>query len=486
MEKKSGKSGIAIVFLTVIILVALVPWYFIIRGNFGDPENQASTQPSQQVDAEHEPADEGPPDNEPDHYPEYEDYNEDEYNYNYEEADPNDSEQGSDEQIVRAETVLSIAAIHPGLHDELNAVSRQYNAVAVSMTIYDGEANEFYTYEYGYADLEAGRPVYTDTKFRVASLAKLTTVICAMALVDEGLLDLDADISLYLGYDVINTSYPGTAITTRMLMQHTSSIFDSGAFQVSRDRNTSESVRILLERGSSKRRGQPGTNFEYTNFGYAVLGAVCESVSQRSLDTLARDVLFNPLSIDAGYVPSKMHDVENVAVIYNDRHTITKSVQSQMSIMESQELGHDLHLAQGNLTISIRDYARILAMLGNGGALQGVRILSPEAVSEMHIANVAGAAYAQGLATRYSFGDILPEEGFYWHTGSAYGLFSQYVYGADLSLNRGIVVVATGATTGREPNGMVSLNTDLIVAGWNSFNYLRSPYDQNGYDNVNQ
>jgi len=287
-----------------------------------------------------------------------------------------------------------------------------------------------------------------------------------MVLYDAGLLDLDADISLYLGYEVQNTHYPGISITTRMLMQHTSSIFDSGAFQASRDRGSSESLRTLLERGSSFRRNQPGTNFEYSNFGYSVLGAIIENVAGKSLDTYAREVLFDRLDIDAGYVPLKMQDTENIAVIYNNNHVVTRSVQSQLEIGESDVLGHDLHLAQGNLTISTIDYARILAMLGNGGILHDARILSPGAIRAIHSTDVEGEAYSQGLATRYSFGDFIQGEGFYWHTGSAYGMFSQYVYSADLNINRGVVVATIGAETVRNESGMVSVCTELSTAVW--------------------
>jgi len=293
-----------------------------------------------------------------------------------------------------------------------------------------------------------------------------------MSLVDEGLLDLDEDISIYLGYDVLNSNFPGAIITPRMLMQHTSSIFDSGAFQVSRDRNTSESMRFLLERGSSFRRNQPGTHFEYTNFGYAILGAIIENVSGRTLDTLARDVLFRPLGIDAAYVPGSLHNKDNIAVIYNDRHVATRSVDAQMEVTESGILGHDLHLAQGGLYIRSLDYARILAMLGNGGILHGVRILSTAAVEEIHDTNIEGASYRQGLATRYSSDDFIPGAGFFWHTGSAYGLFAQYIYAVPWEESKGIVVVTTGAETGREANGMVTVCSMLSSVIWEAWDTL--------------
>jgi CubicO group peptidase (beta-lactamase class C family) len=286
-----------------------------------------------------------------------------------------------------------------------------------------------------------------------------------MVLVDEGLLDLDEDISAYLGYEVRNSSFPDVPITSRMLMQHTSSIFDSSDFQASRDRNSSESTQHLLNAGTSYRNNRPGLSFEYTNFGFAVLGAVCEMVSGKTLDTLARDAIFEPLEIDAAYVAGNLRDTINVAAIYNARHVMTRSVQAQLEIGESGVLGRDNHLAQGNLTISAVDFAKILVMLGNGGSLRDVRVLSEESVHEIHDSIVQGEGYLQGLATRYLYEAFMPDIGSFWHTGSGNGAFAQYAYNAG-SLNRGVVVVTTGANTGRSPNGLIRVCTDLSALAW--------------------
>jgi CubicO group peptidase (beta-lactamase class C family) len=231
-------------------------------------------------------------------------------------------------------------------------------------------------------------------------------------------------------------------------------------------------MRVLLERGSSFRRTRPGSHFEYSNFGYAILGAIVENVSGRLLDAFAQEVIFQPLSIDAAYISGNLNSIENIAAIYNERHVLTRSVEAQLEVTGSGRLGHDLHIAQGGLVISPIDYARILTMLGNGGIIHDTRVLSEESVREIHNVSTVGAAYEQGLATRFSFGDFRANEGFFWHTGSAYGLFSQYMQIAPLTQNRGIVIVTTGATTGRELNGMVTVCTTLASAIWDDWDTL--------------
>ena len=469
MNNKDGKAIIAIIILLIIILAALFLWYLAISKHFGlggEPTPTPSPTPGSNDttvtdpdNTDPDPGDVNPTD------PDNGDTDPD----NQDPDDTTASNPDGDITLPGAFSIITfnISSENPDIYRELNAIADQYKCAAVSLVAYDGDTGEFFTYEYGNANIETRSKVTSDTKFRIASLSKLITAICVLTLVDEGFIDLDSDVSKYFGYEVKNPHFPDTPVTTRMLMNHTSSIFDSGAFLVSRDRESSESVRQLIERGSSFRRNKPGSLFEYSNFGYAVLGSLCERVSGKTIDTFAREVIFEPLGIDAAFIPRNLQNTDNIAVIYDDKHTPTQSVNAQLNVSESDTPGHDLHLAQGNVTISAVDYAKILTMLGNGGVLDDVRIVSSALVTEMHKTDVTGSSFDQGLATRYSVGDFLPREGFYWHTGSSYGVFAQYVY--KTSPNRGVVVITTGAAITRLPSGMIDVCSDLSKTAWKVF-----------------
>jgi len=400
--------------------------------------------------------------------------------------------------------VISIGEIDIELSAALDEESLSHNCAGVSLVVYDGYESLFYTYQYGSADKASDRLVNTDTKFRIASLSKFVVAICAMILVDEGKLDLDADISDYLGYEVRNPDFPDTAITSRMLMQHTSTIYDSSAFHDSISGSAWVPTRNMLTRGNSFWDRRPGTAFEYSNFGYTVLGAVIEFASGMKLDTYAREVLFEPLDIDASFLAATLRDTGNIATLYDTDHRVARSVDTQLSNNRTGDLGEDQHLAQGGLIISAYDYAKILAMLGNGGVLQNKRILSADAVAEIHRTDFKGPAYGQGLSTRFTHGgcpeddsvevinDILiwlyldmddiqiPSDGFYWHTGSAYGVYAQYIYvagtGTDEGIggpytSRGVVVITTGASSGRASNGMINVCTHLSSIAWRGLGF---------------
>ena len=400
-------------------------------------------------------------------------------------------------------TLIDIAEINSELISKLDTESNGHNSIAVSIVAYDGYKGLYYAYQYGYADREAKSAVNVNTKFRIASLSKFIVAICAMKLVDEGKLDIDEDISVYLGYNVRNPNYPSTPITARMLMQHSSSIYDSDAFHGSLDRGERNATQKLLSGRASYTGSRPGGSHLYTNFGIAVLGAVVEMASGKKLDEYAREVLFKPLDIDAAYLPSNLNDTSLLANIYSTRHTLSLPVATQLRRSDTYEIGKSQSLGYGSLVISAFDYAKILAMLGNGGLFLGERILSPESVAEIHNADFKGPGFMQGLSTRFTNGgkpennegvinDILlwlytdedgesiPSEGIYWHTGSAWGLFAQYIYiagsGTDegrggVDTSRGVVVITTGARTGRASNGMIDVGNHLSAIAWQGLEF---------------
>ena len=368
-----------------------------------------------------------------------------------------------EEKTPPEETIFELSNADPELSAALDVIASRYGCAAVSLVVYDGELRDYYTYQYGHADISAKRPVDADTKFRVASLSKLVVVICAMTLVEEGKLDLNADISDYLGYHVRNPGFPDVPITSRMLMQHTSSIYDSDVYKTTGNRNSTDTTKRLLSACSCYDEWQPGSLSDYSNFGYAVLGLICEILSGKRFDTLARDILFDPLGIDAAFLPVKLRDTTNIAGIYNESHDLKRSVQAQVNSGDTSVQGSDHNQIPGNLMISVIDYTKVLTMLGNGGTIDGIRILSPDSVQAIHRADVTGKGYKQALTPRLQNDPDMPEFGSYWHTGSAWGTFAQYNYYIGNGVNTGAVVVTTGARIDRLENGMVDVCTDLLV-----------------------
>jgi len=130
----------------------------------------------------------------------------------------------------------------------------------------------------GYADKESGMPFKTNTKVRMASIAKSMTALAVMQLVEQGKLDLDAPIQRYIpDYP----KQPKTQVTTRHLLSHTSGI---GGYKNTKEANTTKEYKSLYKAleifKDRKLLFEPGTKYSYTTYGYTVLGVIIEKISK--------------------------------------------------------------------------------------------------------------------------------------------------------------------------------------------------------------
>src|SRR3569623_222911 len=128
----------------------------------------------------------------------------------------------------------------------------------------------------GLADAAANRAVTPDSPVRIASISKMVTTIAAMRLVEQGKLDLDADVSRYLGYNFRNPAFPDTPITLRLLLSHRSSLTDNLDYVLPLDGDLRS---VLSDPKAWDAEHAPGTWFHYVNFNFPVVAAVMESAT---------------------------------------------------------------------------------------------------------------------------------------------------------------------------------------------------------------
>ena len=161
------------------------------------------------------------------------------------------------------------------------------------MVIKDGEP--VVTGSYGLANLENETPVTPDTSFRLASVTKQFTATAVLMLVDDGKLGLDDAIRKYF------PEFPAFAddITIRHLLQHTSGVEDYEPIYGDR---FPEQVRDAgVVRIISMTEGTyfpPGTEYRYSNSGYAILAVLVERLSGKSFAAFLEANIFKPLSMN--------------------------------------------------------------------------------------------------------------------------------------------------------------------------------------------
>ncbi|HNN55030.1 MAG TPA: serine hydrolase, partial [Novosphingobium sp.] len=150
----------------------------------------------------------------------------------------------------------------------------------------------------GEADRATHRAVGADDPVRIASISKLVTTLGVMRMVDKGQLDLDRDVSDYLGWPLRNPAFPERPITLRMLLSHRSSLIDGGELYIVPLGTT------LRERLADPRvwdgAHAPGSGwFHYTNLNFPVVASVMERISGERFDRLMHRLVLKPLRLDA-------------------------------------------------------------------------------------------------------------------------------------------------------------------------------------------
>ena len=149
----------------------------------------------------------------------------------------------------------------------------------------------------GLADRSSGRAVEPNGPVRIASISKLVMAIAALELVAEGKLELDEDVSQYLGWRLRHPDYPDRPITLPMLLSHRSGLRDAAGYVIPLGESLEEHV---LRPDAWERGAPPGeAPFEYANLGSPVLATVLEGASGERFDRLVERLVFAPLGIEA-------------------------------------------------------------------------------------------------------------------------------------------------------------------------------------------
>jgi D-alanyl-D-alanine carboxypeptidase len=144
---------------------------------------------------------------------------------------------------------------------------------------------------WGRADRKAGVANTPATRFRIGSMNKMFTAVATLQLVEVGKLELDDPIGRHL------PDYPNkevaAKVTVRHLLTHTGGTgdifgpeFEEHRLQLREHRDY---LKLYGRRGLTQ---EPGARFEYSNYGFVLLGALIEHVSGESYDDYVRDHVF--------------------------------------------------------------------------------------------------------------------------------------------------------------------------------------------------
>lgn len=165
---------------------------------------------------------------------------------------------------------------------------------------------------YGVADYASGNPVDAQTLFRIGSITKLFTWTAVMQLVEQGVLDLDADINDYLDFEIPATfSQP---ITLKHLMTHTAGFEEMGFGLFAARPEEMISNAQWLKTHIPARIWAPGLVSAYSNYGAALAGYIVERQSGLSYEEYVSTHVLLPLGMNMTSLDQPLPEVlENEA-----------------------------------------------------------------------------------------------------------------------------------------------------------------------------
>lgn len=246
----------------------------------------------------------------------------------------------------------------------------------------------------GFADLAAKRPVTPDDPVRVASVSKLVVAIGLLRLVEQGRLDLDADVSKALGWKLRNPAFPDTPITLRLLLSHRSSLTDNVDYVLPLD---ADMAGVLADPKAWDAGHAPGSFFRYTNFNFPVIAAVMERATGERFDRLMDRLVLAPLKLDACYnwASCSPATAARAVAIYRSRQPTKddhKGAPPACAVTPATDGSCDLgkwragangaiFSPQGGLRISMRGLTKIGRLLLGNGKVDGVHLLTPKSVA---------------------------------------------------------------------------------------------------------
>ena len=240
---------------------------------------------------------------------------------------------------------------------------------------------------YGLANAETQEAVDPSVHlFRVASITKLFTATAIMQLVEDGRIDLDADIRTYLG-DLGFDDRLG-AITVSHLLTHTPGFEDRlFGYYGENTRLEKQSRPEQFAALAPRQVRAPGVLTSYSNYGFALLGEIIARVSGKPYAQYLEDEIFTPLrmarsttSIRSAPVGEDGSKVEALRAKEAKSHAWRNGWYAPQSFPDTL----DLIEPEGSLSTTAEDITRFMRAHLNDGALDGAAILNPQTLRQMH------------------------------------------------------------------------------------------------------
>lgn len=189
-----------------------------------------------------------------------------------------------------------VAAVVPEIHKLLVAFAERQRVPGIAYgLIVDGAVHIGVS---GVMDAGTKAPVDADTVFRIASMTKSFTALCILKLRDEGKLSLDDPAEKYVP-ELARLKYPTTdspKLTIRHLLTHSTGFPEDNPWG-DQQLAASEAEFTAMMTSGVPFSNPPGIAYEYSNYGFAILGRIVTSVSGVPYATYVQSNILKPLGM---------------------------------------------------------------------------------------------------------------------------------------------------------------------------------------------
>lgn len=321
---------------------------------------------------------------------------------------------------------------------------------------------------YGFADLARRRPVTPDSMFHIASVTKPVTATTVMQLVEQGRMRLDDPIDPWMDFPLRHPRHAEVPITFRHLLMHMSSVSDERYVEIdfrTRGADSKVSIETLLRDclasdgrafAADKTFGPdaPGSRWDYSNLGYALLGRLATRIGGEDMRQQAIERIFAPLG---------MRHVSWTIAGTPERLRVTPYdlVDGRLSPIGAAGFPD---WSAGMLRASVADFAPFIAASANDGKCGDARICSPTTMREMLVLQqppgLPAWLTAQGLGWSSA---PLGDRSLIEHWGGDLGVFTA-VY-IDTAARSGVAVFTNSTATRAGRDAVKAIAARLLMPG---------------------
>lgn len=359
--------------------------------------------------------------------------------------------------FVGVSVSMNAMAQSPSFETELKKITDKYDAVGLAIVVVKG-GKPIYEKAFGYKDLENKTALTTEDLFRIASISKSFSSTAIMQLVEQGKVSLDDDISDLVGFKVRNPKFPETKITLEMMLSHRSSLNDSNGYFTFDVLDTVKNK----DWAKSYNNYEPGTDYEYCNLNFNMIGAVLERLTEVRFDNYIKQQILTPLGLDAGYCVDSL-DQKRFAKLYDKENGVyveqKAAYNPRSEEIRNYKMGQSTPVFSptGGMKISAHDLSKYMLMHMNYGKSGKVKIISKASSKRMQ----------KGLSPKENYGLALLEtdrliegEHMIGHTGSAYGLYSNMFF--EPKKKFGFIVITNGCIPTIDRNEDIVMSKEVI------------------------